>query len=69
MMNPHQMQQIRTPSPGRPLNGYQLEDNPYSRPHLPLPMPSSDRLMEQPTVSDYPKQTGVLVALTYIKLP
>ncbi|RWQ96216.1 chitin synthase A [Paecilomyces variotii] len=50
-MNPHQMQQIRTPSPGRPLNGYQLEDNPYSRPHLPLPMPSSDRLMEQPTYS------------------
>ncbi|KAL1879045.1 hypothetical protein Plec18167_004342 [Paecilomyces lecythidis] len=50
-MNSHQMQQIRTPSPGRPLDGYQLEDNPYSRPHLPLPMPSSDRLMDQPTYS------------------
>ncbi|KAJ5592684.1 hypothetical protein N7537_009588 [Penicillium hordei] len=41
----------RTPSPGRPLEaGYQLSDNPYGpQPHL--PMPSSDRLAEQPTYS------------------
>ena len=40
----------RTPSPGRPLNGYQLEDNPYApRQHLQMPN-SSDILAEQPTV-------------------
>ncbi|EAU33499.1 chitin synthase 2 [Aspergillus terreus NIH2624] len=41
----------RTPSPGRPLNGYQLEDNPYApRQHLQMPN-SSDILAEQPTYS------------------
>ncbi len=33
----------RTPSPGHPLqHGYQLEDNPYSRPPpMPMPMPQN----------------------------
>lgn len=35
----------RTPSPGN----YQLQDNPYGQSHL--PMPSSDRLADQPTYS------------------
>lgn len=38
----------RTPSPARPLDSYQLQDNPYGG-HL--PMPSGDRLADQPTVS------------------
>lgn len=53
MLNPSHLTGYsnRTPSPGRPLEpGYQLSDNPYgSQAHL--PMPSSDRLAEQPTVS------------------
>ncbi|KAJ5711057.1 hypothetical protein N7488_005213 [Penicillium malachiteum] len=40
----------RTPSPGRPLDTYQLQDNPYAPPGH-LPMPSSDRLADQPTYS------------------
>ncbi|KAJ5726167.1 chitin synthase I [Penicillium malachiteum] len=40
----------RTPSPGRPLDTYQLQDNPYA-PTGHLPMPSSDRLADQPTYS------------------
>jgi len=47
MMHPYAQ---RTPSPGHPLNGYQLADNPYAPPGH-LEMPSSDRLAEQPTVS------------------
>lgn len=51
MMNPYQVDN-RTPSPGRPLNGYQLEDGPYTTHYGGhLEMPSSDRLAEQPTVS------------------
>jgi chitin synthase len=42
----------RTPSPGHPLHSYQLEDNPYA-PQGHLPMPSSDRLADQPTVSSF----------------
>ncbi|PYH48993.1 chitin synthase class I [Aspergillus saccharolyticus JOP 1030-1] len=48
MMNPHHLN-TRSPSPGRPLNAYQLSDNPYPQEHL--EMPSSDRLAEQPTYS------------------
>lgn len=48
MMNPHHLD-ARSPSPGRPLNAYQLSDNPYA-PREHLEMPSSDRLAEQPTV-------------------
>ncbi|KAJ5639493.1 chitin synthase I [Penicillium longicatenatum] len=40
----------RTPSPGHHLDTYQLQDNPYA-PQGHLPMPSSDRLAEQPTYS------------------
>ncbi|EYE97458.1 chitin synthase class I [Aspergillus ruber CBS 135680] len=47
MMHPYAQ---RTPSPGHPLNGYQLSDNPYA-PQGHLEMPSSDRLAEQPTYS------------------
>lgn len=52
MMNPSHLTSYnnRTPSPGRPLDSYQLQDNPYA-PSGHLPMPSSDRLAEQPTVS------------------
>ncbi|KAJ5116189.1 Chitin synthase [Penicillium angulare] len=52
MMNPSHMNSYnsRTPSPGRPLDTYQLQDNPYA-PQGHLPMPSSDRLAEQPTYS------------------
>lgn len=52
LMNPSHLTSYtnRTPSPGRPLNSYQLQDNPYG-PSGHLPMPSSDRLAEQPTVS------------------
>ncbi|PYH69889.1 chitin synthase class I [Aspergillus vadensis CBS 113365] len=48
-MNPHHLD-ARSPSPGRPLNAYQLSDNPYA-PREHLEMPSSDRLAEQPTYS------------------
>ncbi|PLN80761.1 chitin synthase-domain-containing protein [Aspergillus taichungensis] len=48
MMNSHPYD-TRTPSPGRPLNAYQLSDNPYGQDHI--AMPSSDRLAEQPTYS------------------
>ena len=48
MMSSHNLHD-RTPSPGQPLTGYQLSDNPYMQDHL--VMPSSDRLAEQPTVS------------------
>jgi chitin synthase len=48
----------RTPSPGQPLHGYELEDGPYRPQQSPLqiPMPhghmaSSDRLAAQPTYS------------------
>ena len=47
MMNSHPYD-TRTPSPGRPLNAYQLTDNPYGQDHI--AMPSSDRLADQPTV-------------------
>lgn len=52
MMNPSHVTSYtnRTPSPGRHLNSYQLQDNPYA-PTGHLPMPSSDRLADQPTVS------------------
>jgi hypothetical protein len=52
MMDPHHLNSYnnRTPSPGRPLDSYQLHDNPYGQQGH-LPMPSSDRLAEQPTVS------------------
>ncbi|KAJ5210590.1 Chitin synthase [Penicillium cf. griseofulvum] len=53
MLNPSHLTGYsnRTPSPGRPLEpGYQLSDNPYG-PQSHLPMPSSDRLAEQPTYS------------------
>ncbi|KAJ5594265.1 chitin synthase I [Penicillium hispanicum] len=52
MMNPSHLNSYtnRTPSPGRPLDAYQLQDNPYG-PTGHLPMPSSDRLAEQPTYS------------------
>ncbi|KAJ5115105.1 Chitin synthase [Penicillium alfredii] len=52
MMNPQHLNSYnnRTPSPGRPLDTYQLSDNPYG-PTGHLPMPSSDRLAEQPTYS------------------
>jgi hypothetical protein len=43
----------RSPSPQRPIQSYQLQDQPY-RPqlsHLQMPMASSDRLAAQPTVS------------------
>ncbi|CAL5866318.1 chitin synthase I [Penicillium psychrofluorescens] len=49
MMNPHHPN-ARTPSPGRPLEAYQLSDNPYGHSGH-LPMPSTDRLAEQPTYS------------------
>lgn len=51
-MDPHHLNSYnnRTPSPGRPLESYQLHDNPYGQQGH-LPMPSSDRLAEQPTVS------------------
>ncbi|EAW11602.1 chitin synthase I [Aspergillus clavatus NRRL 1] len=48
-MTPHNIDD-RTASPGQPLNTYQLSDRPYMQEHL--QMPSSDRLAEQPTVSD-----------------
>jgi hypothetical protein len=49
-MNPHY--DNRSPSPGRPLQGYQLDDAPYrpQGPPLQMPMASSDRLAVQPTV-------------------
>ncbi|KAJ5613772.1 hypothetical protein N7528_007426 [Penicillium herquei] len=47
---PNQNAYSRTPSPGRPLDTYQLQDNPYA-PTGHLPMPSSDRLADQPTYS------------------
>ncbi|KAJ5198069.1 chitin synthase I [Penicillium cinerascens] len=52
MMNPSHVTSYtnRTPSPGRHLNSYQLQDNPYT-PTGHLPMPSSDRLADQPTYS------------------
>lgn len=52
LMNPSHLTSYnnRTPSPGRPQDQYQLQDNPYG-PSGHLPMPSSDRLAEQPTVS------------------
>lgn len=52
LMNLHHLPSYdnRTPSPGRPLDSYQLQDNPYG-PSGHLPMPSSDRLVDQPTVS------------------
>ncbi|OJJ33817.1 hypothetical protein ASPWEDRAFT_112950 [Aspergillus wentii DTO 134E9] len=40
----------QTPSPGHPLTGYQLSDNPYAPPRH-LEMPSTDRLLDQPTYS------------------
>lgn len=52
----------RSPSPGRPLQGYQLDDAPYMSQEdrvpegslqplqLQMPMASSDRLAVQPTV-------------------
>lgn len=51
----------RTPSPGHPLAGYQMDNSPYGRPgaspgpNLEIPMgpgrqASSDRLQAQPTV-------------------
>ncbi|OJD26826.1 chitin synthase C [Blastomyces percursus] len=49
-MNPNRLDPNRTPSPGRPLQGYQLEDNPY-RQYGQLEMPSVDRLADQPTYS------------------
>ncbi|KAB8233049.1 chitin synthase-domain-containing protein [Aspergillus alliaceus] len=49
MMNPHQVNN-RSPSPGRPLNAYQLSDVSYG-PQERLHMPSSDILAEQPTYS------------------
>ncbi|KAJ5886752.1 chitin synthase I [Penicillium subrubescens] len=51
-MDPHHVNSFnnRTPSPGRPLESYQLHDNPYGQ-QSHLPMPSSDRLAEQPTYS------------------
>jgi len=52
-MNPHHP--VRTPSPGQPLHGYQLEDGPYGdRPQqqpLQIPMGPGDRLAAQPTYS------------------
>ncbi|KAJ5566185.1 hypothetical protein N7535_007823 [Penicillium sp. DV-2018c] len=53
MLNPSQMTSYtnRTPSPAPRLEpGYQLHDNPYG-PQGHLPMPSSDRLADQPTYS------------------
>ncbi|MCJ1287850.1 Chitin synthase, class 1 [Xylographa opegraphella] len=55
-MHPHTG---RTPSPGQPLAGYQLEDGPYRPQQAPLQIPmgppghmaSSDRLAAQPTYS------------------
>ncbi|KAK2747944.1 Chitin synthase, class 1 [Myotisia sp. PD_48] len=47
-MNPNQHR--RRSSPGQPLRGYQLEDNPY-QPQGHLQMPSIDRLQYQPTYS------------------
>ena len=46
--NPH-----RTPSPGQPLHGYQLEDGPFRPQQQPLqiPMGPGDRLAAQPTYS------------------
>ncbi len=43
----------RTPSPGRPLQGYTLEDGPYRPQQAPLqiPMGPGDRLAAQPTYS------------------
>ncbi|KAK2759880.1 Chitin synthase, class 1 [Arachnomyces sp. PD_36] len=49
MMNPHSYN--RSPSPGRPLQGYQMEDTHYGGRPGHLEMPSSDRLAEQPTYS------------------
>ncbi|PGH35279.1 chitin synthase C [[Emmonsia] crescens] len=49
-MNPNRLDPNRTPSPGRPLRGYQLEDNPYQQ-YGHLEMPSTDRLADQPTYS------------------
>ena len=50
-MHPHHTG--RTPSPGHPLAGYQLEDGPYLQPpHIPGgPAASIDRLAAQPTYS------------------
>ena len=61
MMNPHNLNSYnnRTPSPGRPLDTYQLQDNPYG-PSGHLPMPSSDRLADQPTVSDVHAEGEIL---------
>ncbi|KAE8152237.1 chitin synthase-domain-containing protein [Aspergillus avenaceus] len=49
MMNPHALNN-RSPSPGRPLNAYQLSETSYGPPER-LHMPSSDILAEQPTYS------------------
>ncbi|OJJ48719.1 hypothetical protein ASPZODRAFT_130835 [Penicilliopsis zonata CBS 506.65] len=49
IMNPHHVDN-RTPSPGRPLNRYQLSDTAY-QPQGHLEMPSTDRLLGQPTYS------------------
>nr|prf chitin synthase [Aspergillus nidulans] len=49
IMNPSSLSN-RSPSPGRPLDGYQLSDAPYGHHHH-IEMPSSDRLAEQPTYS------------------
>ena len=53
-MDPHH--NGRSPSPGRPLHGYQLEDGPYRPQQAPLQIPfgpagSGDRLAAQPTYS------------------
>src|SRR5271155_5124046 len=49
----HPQYDNRSPSPGRPLQPYQLEDAPYrpQPPHLLLPTRSGDRLAMQPTYS------------------
>ncbi|KAL4819283.1 chitin synthase C [Aspergillus spinulosporus] len=49
IMNPSSLSN-RSPSPGRPLDSYQLSDAPYGHHHH-IEMPSSDRLAEQPTYS------------------
>ena len=53
-MDPHH--HGRSPSPGQPLHGYQLEDGPYRPQQAPLQIPmgpagSGDRLAPQPTYS------------------
>src|SRR5690625_6197171 len=59
-MNPHSYN--RSPSPGRPLQGYQLDDAPYGHQGH-LEMPSSDRLADQPTVRDRDSKLPVILLL------